>query len=587
MKKLLILSVALATPAFAQQLDTQTTIASRVAENAINPAQVVLFDRADIEASNAQTLTDLLATQAGFQFSKTGGVAQASNLYINGLDSKQIVFLINGQRIGSATAGTTEFQLIPLEQIERVEIIKGSRASIYGADAQGGVINLITRQDVPSTTINTAIGTDETRQIGVRSAAKLGDTSVYISALHNAARGYDIKENSDTDADGYERNGVTAGVSYQFTDAQSAGLDLQANKGNYQYDSSFGGDEADFDNRVISAFYQLQTTRADVRLQAGRSSDKSWNFGQGISRSSADLFSTEQDSLDLTGLIRINPKHAVLIGADYRKSDVSASDTAYDETSISTQGGYLGYRFHGENIVLETGSRYDDDEQYGDFWSFNTNAVLNFSNGDSLALGQATAFRAPTFNELYYPSYGNPDLSVERSRIWNIDYTLPLVDGSLLISGQRALFTDQIDSTPKNIGHSEINSLTITWEQHWSRAFSSRLIQEWLDAQDLDNDRRLARRAPRVSKAIVSYQASRWDANIEGSYHQRSVEYTWMGDSIPLASYSVFNVNTNYQVNSQLSLGLRIENLLNHDYSTANGYIAEGRYAQLSGRFQF
>ena len=94
MKKLLILSVALATPAFAQQLDTQTTIASRVAENAINPAQVVLFDRADIEASNAQTLTDLLATQAGFQFSKTGGVAQASNLYINGLDSKQIIFLI-------------------------------------------------------------------------------------------------------------------------------------------------------------------------------------------------------------------------------------------------------------------------------------------------------------------------------------------------------------------------------------------------------------------------------------------------------------------------------------------------------------
>lgn len=587
MKKLVILSAVLAAPVFAQQLDTQTTIASRVAENAINPAQIILFDRADIEASNAQTLTDLLATQAGVQFSTSGGVAQVSNLYINGLDSRQIVFLINGQRIGSATAGSTEFQLIPLEQIERVEIIKGSRASIYGADAQGGVINIITRQEAASTTMNTAIGTDETRQIGVRSATKIGAASVYFSVLHNAARGYDIKENSDTDADGYERNGVTAGVSYQFTDTQSAGLDLQANKGNYQYDSSYGADEADFDNRVISAFYQLQTARTELRLQAGQSSDQSWNFGQGISRSSADLFSTKQDSIDVTGLVNLNPQHAVLIGADYRNSDVSASDTEYTETSVSTQGGYLGYRFHGENIVLEAGSRYDDNQQYGDFWSFNTNAVLNFSNGDTLALGQATAFRAPTFNELYYPSYGNPDLSVERSRIWNIDYTLPLTDGKILLSGQRALFTDQIDWTPQNIGQSTINSLTITWQQEWSRAFSSRLIQEWLDAQDLDNDRRLAHRAPRVSKAIVSYQANRWDANIEASYHQSSVEYTWIGDSIALASYSVFNVNTNYQVNNQLTLGLRIENLLDHDYSTANEYLAKGRYAQLSGRFQF
>ena len=136
-----LLATSPLTPAYAadagpQQLDTMVVTANRIAAPVINDAQVLVFDRSAIEQSGAASLADLLVTQAGFEFSRSGSPVHATNLYIRGLESKQLVFLVNGQRTGSTTLGTSEFQLIPVEQIERVEVFKGTRSAVYGADAQ-------------------------------------------------------------------------------------------------------------------------------------------------------------------------------------------------------------------------------------------------------------------------------------------------------------------------------------------------------------------------------------------------------------------------------------------------------------------
>ena len=214
MKKLILASTTLlaCTASLAQDLSTVVTIANKVDAPAINDNQIVVIERSDIENSGAASLKDLLVSKADFQFSQNGGVANSTNLYIRGLDSKKILFLINGQRVGSATSGTTDFQLIPVEQIERVEIIKGSRSAIYGADAQAGVINIITRQKQQGTSISATIGTNQTRQIGVRSQIQQGNAGGYISVLHNASDGYDLDIDSKNDTDGYERNAVNTGI---------------------------------------------------------------------------------------------------------------------------------------------------------------------------------------------------------------------------------------------------------------------------------------------------------------------------------------------------------------------------------------
>ena len=600
MKKLILASTTLlaCTASLAQDLSTVVTIANKVDAPAINDNQIVVIERSDIENSGAASLKDLLVSKADFQFSQNGGVANSTNLYIRGLDSKKILFLINGQRVGSATSGTTDFQLIPVEQIERVEIIKGSRSAIYGADAQAGVINIITRQKQQGTSVSATIGTNQTRQIGVRSQIQQGNAGGYISVLHNASDGYDLDIDSKNDTDGYERNAVNTGINYAINEDQSINLDLQLNKGSYDYDNLYmGTDEADFDNRAYSANYTLSKESISLKAQVGRSYDRSWNYGNGSTRSNgADLFGTRRDSGEITAVIAITEGHSLITGIDSTKTELSTQPTVYDKDSANNNGALLAYRFEHEDIAIETGARYDDNSAYGDFWSYNTAVELTFDNGDSLALGQSTAFRAPTFNDLYYPAslfgdYSNENLEVETSRVWTLDYFIPLSimgkSGSFLLSGQRAVFNNQISYDevyyPYNIGSSYVNYASASWDQDWSSSLRTELIQEWTEAMNLDTGEMLARRPVRATKLNVNWVQNSITARLESMYRDQSA--TVSGETN--ASYFIYNLGVNYDVNKALTVSARIENLTNRSYETASGYLAQGRYAQLTGRYNF
>jgi vitamin B12 transporter len=600
MKKLILASTTLlaCTASLAQDLSTVVTIANKVDAPAINDNQIVVIERSDIENSGAASLKDLLVSKADFQFSQNGGVANSTNLYIRGLDSKKILFLINGQRVGSATSGTTDFQLIPVEQIERVEIIKGSRSAIYGADAQAGVINIITRQKQQGTSVSATIGTNQTRQIGVRSQIQQGNAGGYISVLHNASDGYDLDIDSKNDTDGYERNAVNTGINYAINEDQSINLDLQLNKGSYDYDNLYmGTDEADFDNRAYSANYTLSKESISLKAQVGRSYDRSWNYGNGATRSNgADLFGTRRDSGEITAVIAMAEGHSLITGIDSTNTELSTQPTVYDKDSANNNGALLAYRFEHEDIAIETGARYDDNSAYGDFWSYNTAVELTFDNGDSLALGQSTAFRAPTFNDLYYPAslfgdYSNENLEVETSRVWTLDYFIPLSimdkSGSFLLSGQRAVFNNQISYDevyyPYNIGSSYVNYASASWDQDWSSSLRTELIQEWTEAMNLDTGEMLARRPVRATKLNVNWVQNSITARLESMYRDQSA--TVSGETN--ASYFIYNLGVNYDVNKALTVSARIENLTNRSYETASGYLAQGRYAQLTGRYNF
>lgn len=601
MKKSLLSVALLATAAtsFAETtLDDVVTIANRVAAPSINAAQIVVFDRTDIETSGTNNLYSLLASKAGFQFSKTGGVPHSSNLYINGLDGKQVLFLVNGQRVGSATSGSTEVQLIALEQIERIEIIKGSRSAIYGADAQAGVVNIITRIDAPLTEVSATLGTDQTKAVSLRTRQQIGDVDTYLNVNHDRSAGYDIDNDSENDRDGYERNGLNAGVGYAITDQQSVNFDAQINRGSYDYDNSFGGtDEADFDNRAFNLSYALNSDDLQLNARAGRGYDRSWNYGNGVVRSGdAQLFGSRKDVAEVTALIALTDNVSVLAGADTRLVELITRPVEYDKENERNHGGLLGVRYDSDRIAAEVGARIDDNSNYGRFRSFNTSLAWYLSENQELVFGQATAFRAPTFNDLYYPAsdwgdYSNEDLKAETSRIWSVDYTAAYesfaAGGSVTLSGQRSLFHNQIvpDSAfyPVNLGKSYVNFASLAWDQNWDESWSTELIQEWTEARNQDTGELIARRPIRATKLNVRWASDKISAAIESQY--RSQTPSRSGD--PIAAFVLMNVSATWETTSALSLTARVENLTDRKYETVPGYAAQGRYAQVTGRYRF
>ncbi len=590
--------LATATSASAQELETVVTVASRVDTPAINDAQIVVIDRSEIEQSGSSDLVSLLSSKADFQFSRNGGPAHTANLYIKGLDSKQVLFLVNGQRVGSATSGTTDIQLIPVDQIERVEILKGSRSAIYGADAQAGVINVITRMTTSGTSVSATLGTNQTRTAGIRSQIQKNNVTAYINALHNTSDGYDLDIDSKNDTDGYERNGINAGVGYALSESQSLNFDLQINRGSYDYDNAYSGtDQADFDNRAYTLGYVLTDDLIQLRAQAGRSYDRSWNYGNGVTRSNgADLFGSRKDAAEVTGVFHLTDQYSVITGIDTRTVTLNTRPTEYDEDFERNNGALLALRFENDFLAIETGARFDDNSNYGEFTSFNTAAKLSFDNGDTLAIGQSTAFRAPTFNDLYYPAsmwgdYSNEDLEPETSRIWTLDYTLPIeafgMGGTFLLSGQRATFNNQIayDETfyPYNIGRSYVNYASATWEQNWTQSFGTELIQEWTEARNMETDELIPRRPVRASKANLNWNYRTITSRLETMY--RDTAPSFAGDDIP--AFFVASTSVTWQIKDEFAVSARIDNLTDRDYETVPGYGARGRYAQITGRYDF
>ncbi len=591
MKKLLLASSILSASLVQAntQLDTQTVTASRLPENVINDAQFVVIDRAEIEQSNVQSLPELLALQPGIQYTRNGGRLNTTNLYINGLDSKRITILVNGERIGSGTNGTAQFQLISPEQVERIEIIKGARGALYGADAQGGVINIITRNDSQETQISAAYGNDKTREISIRTSKKLDKTNLYFNAQHDATDGYDIRDDEESDDDGYERYSINGGVSLDIDSSQKVKLDYLRAKGNYEYDGNNQfSNNADFDNQSLSAGYQYSGDKLSINLSAGRSEDNSWDYVDSEKRSADDLFATSKNTANLSAGYDITDNHTVILGADYQSIDVSESGVEYDEANEDTKGVYVGYRFNNEYLGVELGARDDDNNRYGNFRSFNTAANFTADTGDIISISQATAFRTPTFNDLYFPGFGNPELEPEKSRIWALSYQKPYETGSVQVNGQRAVFNNLIafnsNFEAENVGKASINSISVSWRQEWSQSLSSTVSQDWVDAKDDESGERLRRIAPRSSKAILSHSWNKFSTQFEALYFEGSPIRDG-GDR--LASYSLFNLSTNYQVSEKLDVGLRLDNISDREYETISTYPAPRRGWLLKTRFAF
>ena len=182
-----LIALAFTSPSYSAEnieLDDVVVTASRVAQTRESViADVTVIDQEEIERAGQSTFVELLQTQPGIEISSSGGPGTASSIFLRGTNSNQVVVLIDGLRVGSATAGTTTFENIPLAQIDKIEILRGPATSLYGQDAVGGVIQIFTKKGLGRPQFYAAIGygtyDTKTAEAGIRGS--LGDTSFSLN----------------------------------------------------------------------------------------------------------------------------------------------------------------------------------------------------------------------------------------------------------------------------------------------------------------------------------------------------------------------------------------------------------------------
>lgn len=551
-------------------------------------ASVTVLTRADIEQSQAPDLVDLLARQVGIDIARTGGPGQASTVFMRGSNSNHTLVLVDGIRINTTTQGSIDFAHLPLAQIERIEIVRGPRAALWGSDAIGGVIHIFTRD--PSKAFFEAHGGSYGRAgLGVGGGLGLGrgDTRLGAAAGGEQLRGFSATNANaygfDPDPDGYRNQNLSLHAQTLLGDQRLSfsGLITDA-------DVEFDQGETAALNRVYGA------------TLAGDWSDR-WSHSLSLGWSSEDLdtavyfsrFGSKRSSLDWINTLALDPSNTLNVGLNWSRESGYSDDgfAGFDETRRNA-GLFASWRGRFAAQLLELSLRRDDNSQFDSATTGNFAWGWQASERLRLRASWGQGFRAPNFNELYYPGFfglfqGNPHLQPERSDSTEVGLDWQFTpEQKLEVSAYHTRIEDLIAFDGPlfqaiNIDRATIEGVELEYHlAHGGLAIDGNAT--WQDARDAGTGQPLLRRPDRKLNLSVSYRFSNQATlAVDASGFSSRPDF---GD-IQLPGYARVDLHASAPLADGWTLEGRIENLGDRDYNLVDGYNTPGRSGMLSLRW--
>jgi vitamin B12 transporter len=546
-------------------------------------AATTVLDRAAIEAAQAPDLIDLLARQPGIDVSRTGGPGAVSTLFLRGGNSNHVLVLVDGVRVNSAQQGLHDFAHLPLDRIERIEIVRGPRAALWGSDAIGGVIQIFTR-DPGERTAQLRFGRFERREASVQWGGGDGRGSFGVGAGVQDVGGFNASTprnfSFDPDRDGYRnRHFSLAGRTTLGTQAVAA-------------QALVADAEVDFDRG--RSFVESHSASATLSGPLGEGWDHQLLLGNAaedlLTRSAfGSRFESRRDSLDWLHELALGPGQALLFGLNHVREDAlarnAAGGTVYDRGRRNT-GLFGAWRGSQGAQQWDLAARLDDNSQFGRTSTAQAAWGLAFADGWRLRTSWGQGFRAPSTNELYSPGFGgffagNPALRPERSQ--SLEAGLEWQDGTRFagLSAYRSRVADLIAfAGPRfaagNVQRARLDGIELEGGFAWGTS-RWRGHLGWQRAENAATGAALLRRAPRKAALSVDLPAGeRLRLGLDAQAVARRQDFDGA-----LPGYARLDLRLDTRPAPGWRLGLRIENLLDRDYTLASGFATPPRTALL------
>jgi vitamin B12 transporter len=602
---------SLAHAASPTELQDQLVTATRTAQTVQQSlAAVTVFDRAQIEQSQAASLPELLQKVPGVSFSNNGGPGKNTALYMRGSNANHVLVLIDGLRVGSVSSGGAALQDLPLELIERVEVVRGPRSSLYGSEAIGGVIQIFTRKgrgEGAKPFFSAGYGTHDSYSgsAGVSGGGQQGWYSLGLSGLDTD--GINVKQigasGYENDADGFRSLSGTLSGGYRFDNGLELDGNLLRSKSHSDYDqvnsrrSSGFSANSDGVQSVVGGrarFAPLEPWQ--VTLQAGRSEDKADHFQDGDFNS---RFDSRRDSFTWQNDLSLADGHSLTLGADYQRDEVNGT-VAYALESRDNQGAFVQYLGQHGQQDWQLSLRRDDNQQFGRHDTGNIAWGYALSEALRLTASYGTAFKAPTFNQLYYPGFGNPDLQAEESQSLELGLAGRHAWGHWAVNAYRTEI-DNLIATVRVNGISQAQGVDQARIRGLELLIGSELFGwQWnanYTLMDAEN------RSPRASSTGIAYYGKELnrrpsqlfnldidrafgDFSVGTSLHAQNSTYDDLENQRELAGFATLDLRGEYRINPEWRVQGRLANLLDADYQTAEGFNQPGQAVYLTVRYQ-
>ncbi|HVC50346.1 MAG TPA: TonB-dependent receptor [Burkholderiales bacterium] len=573
--------------------------ATRTPEAASNTTQdVTVISSAELLNSGQRTLGEVLQMTPGIEMAQTGGAGQTGSIFMRGTNSNQTLILLDGVPINTGSIGTASFNIIPVNEIDHIEILQGPASSLYGANAIGGVIQIFTKKGrgTPHPYISAGMGSYNTSRISTGYEGQKGNLSFNILGGHDESTSISQTNSSNPfsfnpDTDPYRNNYVSGQLSYLLAPGQKLGIVFLRNHATVFNDDGIYGPTSlqDHTTTTVGNYEAYSRNRINPywvsQVHFDHSVDNEYTQTANPFSSNGSINNTQNEinwQNDFSTSLGV-----ITLGEENQWQSVGGSATTFvinRRTNSSLFGAY--HENFGPQSFMISG-RHDQNSQFG---GQNTGTVgygYRLTPDLRVTATIGTAFRAPTFDDLYavYPYYiANPNLKPEFAldREVGLHYSGGHSGFSLIYFDNkiRNLITGYTDTNfnyvMTNVGSARIKGLEIGYDTKLKgfRFHSSITFQQPINE---DTNTLLGRRARQHGFIRVSRNFNRWGVGVEtvfsGKRYDSSVSNS---SSNRLGGYGIANLTATYRVNSEFSWYSRWDNIFNKQYELAQGYNTPG-----------
>ncbi|MBY8060716.1 TonB-dependent receptor [Vibrio fluvialis] len=605
-KSLLAVAVASLLPyasfSFAQDTSADETVVVTANRFEQKQASVLsattVISRQEIEQYQANSLTEVLRRVPGVEIAQNGGRGHNASVFMRGTNSDHVLVLVDGVRIDSA-AGGVAINHFPLGLVERLEVIRGPGAAMYGSDAVGGVINIITRSHRGNNLkqVTAGIGSNQTRKGDVVAKADVNEQGhLQLAAGFEKTDGYDIKSTQTGVDYGYESQNLMGGYEHRFNDNWLGYVSASWFDSDVEYNSSGSVYHGFSDNQSFTGQLNYEGAKLKSLVTLNYQQTENLDYSQSEGKDNAST----RANIDLTqiqwaNIYQLNEYVELGGGVDGRRESLGDDALSYGYAhslageSRDTKGIFGSGKLTISNWVLEANVRHDKHDKYDEHTTWSVASGYQLGEYHRVRASYGTAYKAPSYSDLTT----TPDLEAEESRNievgvsgdysfarWNISAYDNKVDNLIIwYEGSSGWYSDNVDARIKGL-EMDVNFDT--------GPINHTLVAEFKDHED-DNGVQLARRAKQNYKWITSAQFGDVDVNTTYTFTGKRLDLpkTEATDEDYIPATNLWDVSLGYWVSDAFVVRTRVENLFNEQYETAVGYRSPERAYYLNASYQF
>lgn len=594
------------------RLEEKVTVTANRLEQAPGAigSSITIISAEDIRSSGATWLSDVLGRAPGVSIARVGGPGGVTTAFLRGTNSNHTLVLINGLKANAPSTGAFNLASVPASRVERVEIIRGPQSALYGSEAMGGVINIITRSGVGAPRLELSVdgGSYGTAHTTADFQGQQGNVQYSVGIDYFNAGNFSSADagNGNSEQDRFRNTALDARVGFH----PAEGLDIEGFLTYFDGQSRIDG--FDFVAGPIDDPDAVQDTRelyggVALRLQRGSyggqltlssSSQKLGTADPNGFQTAFDLATTVRE-LDWQNNLRINADNTATLGVEYRhetadSSAVSAFGISGFDEAIDVTGVYVQHRFSAnDRLNLTAGARLEDHSRFGTQATYRLTAAYNLPQALRLHTSLASGFRAPTLNELFFPGFGNAELAPEETTGWDLGINGSWLDGR--VSADLTWFSNDLDELIEFTFPAGFVNLGAATSQGFETAVSLLVdptvridaAYTFTDATTDGNEEQLLRRARHQGSVAVRFApAESASLFTELRFKGARNDFGTLG-TVVVPGYVVWNAAARVRLSDDLQLTGRLDNITDKRYQEVWGFGTAGVSGYLGLRYSW